>query len=359
MSIQEEVTRLNEARNTLRNKGVNLGIVLETDKLDAIATKFNQMANNGAVDAEVKEGETYTIPKGYHNGSGTVSGVAGGGNYSLQTKTVTPTKSEQNVSSDEGYYGLSAVTVNAIPAAYQDVTSVTATAADVLATKVIVDADGTIITGTMANNGAVSKVLDATTTSYTVPAGYHSGSGTVSIVPETKAVTLGRTPQTITPTTGKVLTSVTVPAISDDLQDVSGVTATADKLLTGYVFVDAEGSEISGTMPNVGSVSEELDAETRSFTIAKGYHDGTGTVTIPSTYYDVSAVTATAAQVLTGSKFVDAEGEVVNGTMANNGAGTKTIDGLTTTSVTIAAGYYDGSGTVSLTNDIETALAAI
>ena len=44
--------------------------------------------------------------------------------------------------------------------------------------------------------------------------------------------------------------------------------------------------------------------------------------------------------------------------MANNGAVAKTMDGLTTTSVTIEAGYTSG-GTVSLTNDIETALAAI
>lgn len=44
--------------------------------------------------------------------------------------------------------------------------------------------------------------------------------------------------------------------------------------------------------------------------------------------------------------------------MANNGAVSKTIDGLTATSVAIAAGYTSG-GTVKLTDDIETALAAI
>ncbi|MBO7697230.1 MAG: hypothetical protein J6Y28_04205 [Acholeplasmatales bacterium] len=43
----------------------------------------------------------------------------------------------------------------------------------------------------MANNGAVSKTLDATSgnQTYTVPAGYHNGSGTVSIVLETKSAT--------------------------------------------------------------------------------------------------------------------------------------------------------------------------
>ena len=36
-----------------------------------------------------------------------------------------------------------------------------------------------------------------------------------------------------------------------------------------------------------------------------------------------------------------------------------TIDGLTQTSYTVPAGYHSGSGTVRLTGDIETALAAI
>ena len=44
--------------------------------------------------------------------------------------------------------------------------------------------------------------------------------------------------------------------------------------------------------------------------------------------------------------------------MPNNGSTSKTIDGLTVTSVSIPAGYTTG-GTVSLTGDIETALAAI
>ena len=44
--------------------------------------------------------------------------------------------------------------------------------------------------------------------------------------------------------------------------------------------------------------------------------------------------------------------------MPNNGAISKSIDGLTATSATIPAGYTSG-GTVSLTSAIEDALAAI
>lgn len=293
MSTQTEITRLQTARNKLRTWLVGLGLAASTDKLDTLATADAAIKNQGAVDASVKEGESYTIPKGYHNGTGTVKGVSGGGNYQLQAKTVTPTKDQQAVTPDQGYYGLSGVTVGAIPEVYQDVSVTTAAPGDVLANKVFVDADGVTQAGTMTDNGAVSKTLDATTgnQSYTVPAGKHSGKGTVAIVLETKTATPATSAQDITPTAGKVLSKVTVTAI-------------------------------------------------------------------PAKYKDVSGVTATAAHVLAGNKFVTADGTLTAGTMANNGAISKTIDGLAATEVTIPAGYTSG-GKVSMSADIETALAAI
>lgn len=293
MSTQIEITRLQTARNKLRTWLVGLGLAASTDKLDALTDKAAAIKNQGAVDANVKEGESYTIPAGYHNGSGTVKGVSGGGNYNLQAKSVTPTKEQQSVTPDQGYYGLSGVTVGAIPENYQDVSATTAAPADVLANKVFIDADGVTQAGTMPDNGAVEKVLDATTGNqeYTVPAGKHSGAGKVAIALETKSATPTEAAQDITPTKGKVLGKVTVGAIPDKYKDVSGVTAGAADVLDGKFIVLADGSKVEGTM-------------------------------------------------------------------ANNGAIAKTIDGLTQTSADIPAGYTSG-GTVSLTDAIETALAAI
>lgn len=292
MTTQEQITRLTEARNTLRNKGINLGLanIESSSKIDAIATAFGGISNNGAVKAEVKEGETYTIPEGYHNGSGSVSGVSGGGNYALQDKTVTPTKSAQSVTPDDGSYGLSSVTVNPIPEAYQDVTSVTAGAGDVLATKTVVDATGKVVAGTMPNNGAVSAKLDATTKNYAVPKGYHDGTGSVSISTEEKSATPTKASQSVTPTAGKVLSKVTVAAIPAAYQDVTGVTATADKVLDGSVFVDSDGEAVEGTMANKGAVSATIDGLTvSSYTIPAGYHNGLGKVSLTN---DIEAALA-------------------------------------------------------------------
>ena len=294
MSIATEISRIQTDRNTIRDKLIELGMATTTSNLTALAAAIEDIVNRGAIQVEIVEGTSYTIPAGYHNGSGTVKALTDTSGeaetYKVQAKTITPTKSQQSVTPDTGYYALSSVTVNAIPEAYQNVSSVTATAADVLTGKVFVTANGTVTTGTMVNNGAVSKTLDGTTVSYTIPAGYHNGSGKVTITLETKTVTPTKSTQTVTPTSGKVLSKVTVNPI-------------------------------------------------------------------PSNYIDTTDADAVAGNILDG-KFAYVDGVKIEGSMPNNGAMNKSIDGLTSTAVSIPSGYTSG-GTVSLTGDIEASLAAI
>ena len=98
------------------------------------------MPNRGAVSGTIStKAGTYTVPNGYHDGSGTVgissteqakiiaSNIKAGiqilgvtGNYSgeavnVQAKTATPSTSQQVILPDTGYDYLSQVTVNAIP----------------------------------------------------------------------------------------------------------------------------------------------------------------------------------------------------------------------------------------------------
>lgn len=213
MSVQSEITRLQGLKNTLRTKLVSWGLVESSADLEDCVTAVGSVENRGAVEGSISDAATpYSVPAGYHNGLGKISiaatelakligsnikagvtilGVLGtyaGEAAKLQAKTVTPTKSQQEISADEGYDALSAVTVGVIPDAYQDVTGVTASAADVLANKIIVDATGKQTPGTMPNIGAVAGSIDGlTVTEYTVPEGYHSGAGKVSLTGDIEA----------------------------------------------------------------------------------------------------------------------------------------------------------------------------
>lgn len=98
------------------------------------------MPNRGAVTGIISEvAEEYSIPQGYHDGSGKVkidpveqakiipgnikagveilgeTGTYAGEAISVQSKTATPTNTQQVITPDAGYDYLSQVTVNAIP----------------------------------------------------------------------------------------------------------------------------------------------------------------------------------------------------------------------------------------------------
>ena len=141
-----------------------------------------------------------------------------------------------------------------------DTSDDTATAAEILATKTA-HARGTALTGTMPNNGAVAGVISTLNGDYTVPQGYHDGSGKVSISSteqakiiagnirqgvtilgvegtmsgsedvnaQSKTITPSATAQTVMPDTGyNYLSQVTVNAIpySESDNSAGGVTVT-------------------------------------------------------------------------------------------------------------------------------------
>lgn len=208
MSVSEQIARLQQLKERLRTKLIQFSLAADGDTLEECVSALEDMANNGAVNQKLDTTSTaYTVPAGYHNGSGTVSveleekTVTANGVVTptagkvlskitvnvqnaptLQEKTATPAESVQTISPDEGYDGLSKVTVEAIPSSYAVITGVTAQAAEVLAGKVFVDSAGDTVTGQMADNGAVSASINGLdTVSYTIPAGYHNGLGTVSL----------------------------------------------------------------------------------------------------------------------------------------------------------------------------------
>lgn len=124
-----------------------VGEILATKTAYARGTKLTgTMPNNGAVTGTITtKAQQYTVPQGYHDGSGKVSisateqakiiaenirqgitilGVegtmSGSEDVHAQAKSATPTFSSQVISPDTGYNYLTQVTVAAITVAYSD-----------------------------------------------------------------------------------------------------------------------------------------------------------------------------------------------------------------------------------------------
>lgn len=113
-------------------------------------------------------------------------------------------------------------------------------------------------------------------------------------IQETKTATPTKSVQEVRPDSGyNGLESVTIEAIPDAYQDVTGVTSTAATTLTGSKFVDKNGTLTVGTMPNNGSVSQTIDGlETQSVSIPEGYTTG-GTISLDSTIDNTASAQAT------------------------------------------------------------------
>lgn len=113
-----------------------------------------------------------------------------------------------------------------IPDGYHDVSEVTASKWDVLEGAKFVNKNGNVITGAIPVCDSYDTILDTTNTTHTIPAGYHEGDESVSIMLEEKTVTPTDTQQVVVPSTGCVLSKVTVEAASGGGVHVSTYTGT-------------------------------------------------------------------------------------------------------------------------------------
>jgi len=120
-----------------------------------------------------------------------------------------------------------------------DLDVVTAGVGDVLAGKVIVGADGEPLTGTMANRGAVSQALNAGG-SYTVPAGYHNGSGSVT---------------------------------ANSLSSQTSATAAAGQILSGYTAW-VNGSKLTGSIASLAGQTITPSASQQTISSSGKYMTG-------------------------------------------------------------------------------------
>ena len=104
-----------------------------------------------------------------------------------------------------------------------DTSDADASASEILATKTAY-VNGNKLTGTMPNNGAVAGTISTVDTPYTVPQGYHDGSGTVSIDSTEVAKIIP----------GNIMEGVTILGVTGTLEPSSDIHIEASKTATPY-----------------------------------------------------------------------------------------------------------------------------
>ena len=242
---------------------------------DSDEKKTGTMPNNGKVDVTLDPDEEWTIPEGYHDGTGTV--------YAAMP-LLTGNATDEQVLAGRTFYnndfftketgsmpniGQVSITLQPgddydIPKGYHDGTgNVYANMPDmtgdayeehVVAGKTFYTHDCTYKqTGTMIDNGAVTPANLNCGQYYQIPQGYHNGQGRV---------------------TANSLTSQT--GVDEDKNPITSYTVLEGK--QGWV----DGSKVTGAMPNIGEVHKQLDATTnnQTYRIPQGYHNGNGSVYI-------------------------------------------------------------------------------
>lgn len=225
------------------------------------------------LDAGVK----FTIPEGYHDGTGTVEAE------SLANQTVANAKADDIVRAKTAWVNGEKVTGTLE-------LSGTAVPADVLEGTTFYNIDTkTKLTGTLALTGTASEedVLEGTT--------FYNTNAKRKLTGSLKL-------------TG---------------------TALAENVLVGTSFYNTDAKlRIDGSMPNIGSVIVQLDSGA-NYNIPKGYHDGTGIIKAP-TLESVTEGTAEASDIYPG-KTAWVNGEKITGTMTMNGTATpdKVVAGYT------------------------------
>lgn len=141
------------------------------------------------------------------------------------------------------------------------------------------EGDNGRVDGTMANNGAVTSTLTAGT-SYTIPAGYHNGSGKIT---------------------------------ANNLASQTSATATAGQILSGQTAW-VNGSKITGSMPNMpfqtNAVSVGSNGMNKYFRIPKGAYvnvdsNGVSEIVASATQIDSNIV---ASNIISGKSICGVDG---------------------------------------------------
>lgn len=256
-----------------------------TQKVIPASGKYLTEVSVGAIQTETKSvtsNGTYNPTSGKYFSSVTVNVPPE--TFNTQEKTVTPTESTQTISPDNGYDGLSIVTVNPISSTY--------------------------VGSSVPTKGATTITPNANSQTAISSGTYATGNITISAVPtETKNITANGT---YIPSDGKYFSSVNVSIIGDtfDTQEKSVIPAESEQVIVpdaGYdglssVTVGAISSTYVGSGITRKSAGTYTPTESEQVINAGQYLNGDQTISaIPSTYVG-SGVTRKGAATITPSE---------------------------------------------------------
>lgn len=236
MSIQTEIERLENAKSALKISITNKGVIVDEGK------KLNEYS--ALVDSIVEL-------KG-------------------QTKTVVPSTSEQTISPDAQYNGLTSVTVNAVTSAIDS---------NIVADNIKKDVSILGVTGTYAPEEEIDT-SDATATANQILEGataYVNGqkiTGTLPLFPNTSTFTVDNAGVTNN-TEDSTLELTTINTLKQTLDSnlnmkfsapyadiTTAIGLTADKIVSGNTILNVVGTASTGTTPDVTISNEEYGLET-------------------------------------------------------------------------------------------------
>jgi hypothetical protein len=333
--------------------------------VEAIQTETKSVTSNG----------TYNPTSGKYFSSVTVNVPAE--TFNTQTKTVTPTESTQTVSPDNGYDGLSTVTVNPISSTYVGSAVPTKGATTITPNS---NSQTAISFGTYATGDVIVSAVPTETKSitangtYTPSDGKYFSSVSVSVVGDTfdtqeKSVTPTESEQVVGPDAGyDGLSSVTVGAISSTYIG-SGIahksaetytpTENAQIISAGqYLDGDQTIAAISSTYVGSGVTRKEaatiIPSESEQTIAANQYLTGVQTISaIPSDYVGSDVTRKSAAiitpteseQVISAGQYLDGAQTIsaIPSTYVGSGVptqGAKTVTPSTSSQTVVSSGTY-------------------